>query len=192
MKACRHQKETIMLDVYGELGAEARGRLENHLATCEACRQEHRHLENLIANLNSTMAPAQLAPEEVTRLAATVGAMLKKERERKWWQPNLALYGPKQLIPAMAAACVIIVISAIWIYSNVFNINEFQPTASLQEKQLLVNDLEIIENLDLLKEMEAIQKLVKAVDKPPNGPPSGTINQDSQGKRHNVYGKHFA
>jgi hypothetical protein len=56
----------------------------------------------------------------------------------------------------------------------------------------MVNDLQIIENLDLLREMEDIQKLIKAVDKQPNGLPSGNINRDTQGMRHNVYGKKIA
>jgi hypothetical protein len=37
--------------------------------------------------------------------------------------------------------------------------------------------------------MEAIQKLIKAVEKQPNGMPSGNTNRDTQGMRHNVYGK---
>ena len=189
MKACHHHKETIMLDVYGELETEARGRLENHLSTCEACRREHRHLENMIANLKTTMQPAQLSSVEIARLAATVNSRLQKERNKKWWRPNMAVYRPAQLIPALAAAGLIIVASAVWIYSSFSNINEFQPTASIQEEQLMVNDMQIIENLDLLKEMEAIQKLIKAVDKQPNGMPSGNNNRDTQGMRHNVYGK---
>jgi hypothetical protein len=192
MKACHHHKETIMLDIYGELGTEARRRLENHLATCEACRREYRHLENMIANLKTTMDPARLSSDEVARLTATVNSRLQKERNKKWWRPNMAAYRPARLIPALATACIIIVVSAIWIYSSFFNTNEFQPTASIREEQLMVNDLEIIENLDLLKEMEAIQKLVKAVDKQPNGLPSGTINRDTQGMRHHVYGKQIA
>ena len=189
MKACHHHKETIMLDVYGELGTEARGRLKKHLATCEACRREHRHLENMIANLKTTMQPARLSSDEVARLAATVNARLQKERNKKWWHPNMAAYRPAHLVPALAAACLIIVVSAVWIYSSFSSINKFQPTASIQEEQLMVNDMQIIENLDLLKEMEAIQKLIKAVDKQPNDPPSGDINRDTQGMRHNVYGK---
>ena len=192
MKACHLHKETIMLNIYGELGAEARRRLENHLATCQACRREHRNLENMIANLKSTLQPAQLSSDEVATLAATVNSRLQKERNKKWWRPNLAAYGPAQLIPALAAACIIIVVSAVWIYSSFSNISDFQPTASIQEEQLMVNDLQIIENLDLLKEMEAIQKLIKAVDKQPNDLPSGNINRDTQGMRHYVYGKQIA
>lgn len=192
MKICHYHKESIMLDVYDELGSEARRRLENHLATCEACRRKHRHLENMIADLKTTMQPAPLPTDEVARLAATVNSRLHKERSRKWWRPEITSYRPAQLIPALAAACIVIVISAVWVYSSFFNTTEFQPTASIQEEQLMVNDLQIIKNLDLLKEMEAIQKLIRAVDKQPNGLPSGNINRDTQGMRHNVYGKQIA
>ena len=192
MKVCHHHKESIMLDVYGELGNEARGHLENHLATCEACSQERRRLENMIANLKASAELVPLTSDEVDTLAAAVSSRLERERNRKWWRSNTNYFRPAQFIPALAAACIIIVVSAIWIYSNLFNTNPYQPTASVEEKQLMVKDLEIIENLDILKEMEAIQKLVKAVDKPPNGLPSGNINRDTQGMRHNVYGKKIA
>jgi hypothetical protein len=43
----------------------------------------HWHMENMIANLKTTMQPAQLSSDEVARLAATVNSRLEKERNRK-------------------------------------------------------------------------------------------------------------
>ena len=72
---------------------------------------------------------------------------------------------PNRLIPALAAASLLIVAVG-W-----FAINKVQSPSSLQnfsglksEEQVIIKDLEVIDNLDFLEEMDTLRKLVQVVD----------------------------
>lgn len=72
------------------------------------------------------------------------------------------------LIPAVAAASIIIVAFA-WFSFKDFNSSSGRvSTALLQsDPQLIAEDLDVIKNMELLEEMEALQELIKFVDTQP-------------------------
>lgn len=191
MSACEDQKSTIMLDVYGELNAEERARLEQHLEICEGCRKKRLHMLGLIGKIKTTMDAPELSATEAKKMTKTITWKLNHKRNLKWWSQIFA-YSPSRLIPAVAAASLLIVIASILGYHTFLADNQFQPTASIQAEQLSAQDFEIIQNLDLLRDMEAIQKLVQAVDQSPTSLPSVKPFDDTQGMRNRIYGEHYA
>jgi hypothetical protein len=72
---------------------------------------------------------------------------------------------PNRLIPALAAACLIMIVFG-WL-----GLNKFQDPFGTQDlsglnsqEQMIVKNLEIIKNLELLEEIDTVQKLVRVVD----------------------------
>jgi hypothetical protein len=191
MSACEDQKSTIMLYVYDELNAQERQRLEQHLEICEGCRKEKLHMLGMIRRIKTTMKPPKLSVTEAKEMTNTITWKLNRTPNLKWWSPIFACR-PSRVIPALAAAIILIVIASIIGYKTFTVDTQFSPTASIQAEQLSAQELEIIQNLDLLRDMEALQKLVQAVDQSPTSLPIEKLFDDTQGMRNRIYGEHYA
>ena len=190
MSACESQKSSIILDVYGDLNVEERARLKKHLEICAGCRQERQQMLGLIGKIKTAIPSRELSTTEAKKMTNTIIWKLSRARSLNWWSQILA-YRPSRLIPAVAAASIMIVIAGILGYNTFLANDQLQPTASIQSEQLSSQDLEIIKNLDLLRDMEAIQKLVQAVDQSSINPPADNSLDDTQGMRNTTYGKHY-
>jgi anti-sigma factor RsiW len=191
MSACQDQQSTIMLDVYGDLDAETRAHLQQHLETCEDCRRERRHLLEVIGKTKAAIQPPELSATEAKRMTNAIIWKLNHARPLKWWPPIFA-YRPSRVVPALAAASILIVIASIIGYNTFTADHQYHSSASLQAEQLSPQDLEIIQNLDLLRDMEALQKLVQAVDPSSTNPPADNSFNDTQGMKNIIYGEYHA
>lgn len=191
MNTCHDQKTNLLLDVYGELDEEARVSLDHHLETCDDCRQERQQILGLLRKVKTTMDPPELSVAEARILTDNIKLKLKNGHKiKRWWQDSISQ--PMRFIPALAATCILIVIVGIIGYSKLKDGTEFNVSTIIQAEQLTEKDLEIIRNLDLLKEMDAIQKLVRVVDNNHNIQPSKENNHETRGMRQNIYGKRYA
>jgi len=164
MKPCPDKKETLWLDVYGELDPHRRPIWEKHLENCERCRQERKRLLSLLQTMKDTMPSPTLSHELSRSLAHSITRKLREKQEKTWWR-NRLLDIPQRLVPAMAAATILIAALG-W-----FSLKMFRSPSSVSnisnykvEEQIIAKDLDVIKNLDLLEEMDALQKLVQVVD----------------------------
>jgi hypothetical protein len=121
------------------------------------------------------MPTPTLSHEEAETLANAITRKLRGDREEAWWRKR-AWGVPSRLIPALAAASILIVVLG-W-----FGMKGSRTPGSLRnvshlnsEEQILAKDLDIIENLELLEEMETLQKLIHVVD---NGDVASTGEQN--------------
>ena len=93
------------------------------------------------------------------------------------------------MLPTVATACILIITVAIIGYVNLNETNGIAPVSLNQNEELMLSDkdLEILDNLELLKEMDAIQKLSRVVD--PNGQTDSQreIESDTRGMRQDAY-----
>jgi hypothetical protein len=178
MQPCEHLKENLTLYTYGELDPVTSREVENHLKSCEGCRQEHRHLSTILAKVKEASAAGQLSPWEARAMASDIRRKLKAVPRRTWWRPYLD-WMPSQLIPAAGITAALIFAVAVIGYLNLSRTTGIPPVSMNQNEEILLSDkdLEILDNLELLKEMDSIQKLSRLVD--PNG------KTDSQGDRDN-------
>ncbi|NIS61451.1 MAG: hypothetical protein GTO13_12350 [Proteobacteria bacterium] len=164
MKSCSDHQETLWLDVYGELDPNEHPAWKKHLETCEGCRQERAQLFRLLQTVKVNMPSPELSREKAEALVRSITRKLRCAREETWWQKWL--WGrPNRLIPALAAASILIVAFG-W-----FSIKGFRSPFSMSslsnlksEKRILVKDLDIVKNLELLEEMDTLRKLVQVVD----------------------------
>jgi hypothetical protein len=169
-----------MLDVYGELDAGARSALEDHLSTCADCRREKENLTAMLGQVRQAMVPPPLSMQDSA-------AMVRKVQDR------LAVFrlpgGRRQpvkekrvlWIPALAAACVLVLVAIFVGYERSGNIA--QPVAQRIDisQKLPENEEEIVKNLDLLKNFNTLEKLSQVVDDSAGRNPSDTHNQGTQG-----------
>jgi anti-sigma factor RsiW len=172
MKACPEHEETLWLDVYGELDPDERPAWEKHLEACENCRRERKQLALMLQTMRVNTPSPTFSREETLALASSIARKLREEREETWWRKRL--FGiPNNLIPALTAACILIVALG-W-----FSMKGLRGPSSMthlnSEERMLAKDLDIIKNLDMLEEMDTLQRLVQVVD---NGDIPSTTEQN--------------
>lgn len=172
MKPCSDHKETLWLDVYGELDPNEHPAWEKHLEACEGCRQERAQLFRLLQTVKVNMPSPEFPPEKAETLVRSITRKLRCAREETWWQKWL--WGrPHRLIPALAAASILIVALGWFSMKGFRNPSSVRSMAGLKsKKQVFVKDVDIIKNLELLEEMDTLRKLVQVVDH--GGVPSHT------------------
>ena len=175
MKACPDHKETLWLDVYGELGPHERPAWEKHLETCEGCRREREQMALVLQRVKASMPSPALSREEADALASSLARKLKEEREETWWRKRP--FGmPHRFIPALAAACALIVALGWFGMKGLRSPFSMRSISHLNsEEQVLARDLDVVKNLELLEEMDTLQKLVQLVD---NGKKPSTTKQN--------------
>ena len=164
MKACQDYQETLLLDVYGELAPEERETWERHLAGCEGCRHERERLRKFLMQLKEAMPTPSLSPEKARALADSILKERQKEGDKWWWKGRL--WGsPHRFVPAIAAACLMILVFGWFSLREIKTPSTFQTSSNVHlEQQMIARDLEVIRNLELLEEMEVLEKLVRVVD----------------------------
>lgn len=180
MQACRSHKETMLLDVLGEIADPgARRNWETHLRDCAGCRLERRRMGDLIANLKAAGTPPELTPAKAQAMTARIKGSLG-DRVKTADRPRWKFMG----MPAMAAACALVVISvAGYLVQGRF----FDPARVAgigSEVHVPDQDLDVIKHLDFLKEMDTLEKLVHVVDLPDNGQaPDDGQQPETRGKK---------
>ena len=164
MKPCPDHNETLWLDVYGELDPNERPAWEKHLETCEGCRQERRQMLRLLKAVKVNMPSPALSREKAGALVRSITQKLREKREEKWWRKQL--WGiPNKFIPALAAASILIVVFSWFSMKGPKSPSSMRTISNLKsEEQILVKNFDIIQNLELLEEMDTLQKLVQVID----------------------------
>jgi anti-sigma factor RsiW len=177
METCRNHNETLMLDVLDELtDPRVRRDWEGHLASCSGCRVEKARMQHLLGQVRASGSPPELSATEAQRMAGAVSRAIHNRfsrGSRSGWS--------FKLVPALAAACVLIIaaMSGYWVQTSFFGAGRVADLAS--EPQLEPPDLDVVKHLDLLRDMDTIEKLIQIVDIPDNGQAPGNPNPETQG-----------
>lgn len=160
MKHCREWKETLWLDVYGELSPEMRLKWEKHLQGCRACCQERTQLVHLLKNINEAFPKPSLSHEESGALYNSITEKLKREHPGQTRRRKSFFEGYIKPIHALAACCLLIVAFG-W-----FGLRGPHQTTRVGtisdsggQEQLIVKEIDLLENMELLEEMDTIEKL---------------------------------
>jgi len=192
MASCHNQKENLVLYVYGELDSNSGREIEDHLAKCKDCRLEYEQLLSLLGNIKEAVSSPELSPKQVNSLVANIKWKLNDRRKEKWWRRYLD-FRPARMITAIATACILIIAAGIIGYVKNNDTNEFQPVAGRQNEGEMLSDtdLEIVKNLEFLKEMDAIQKLSQVVDLNGETNSQGELDDETRGMRQDAYRKFF-
>jgi len=155
MKICEKYDQMLLLDVYGELPQVEGDQLKHHINACPLCREKAEELHGLIRAVRETVPLPKLSVWESRNLSRTV--MLSLKKENKGWQrfPRL------RFVPALLTACLLL------FFTGWFGLGQWQkgPAAMLKAEEMqIIKNYEMISNLDLLEDMDDVEKLVKTVD----------------------------
>lgn len=190
-KACRNQNETLMLDVLGELNdSQMHSEWEQHLKACDGCRIERARMRQLLGKVREAGMPPELSTTQIDAMAGAVGWRLRNERlarpEKTGWR--------LRLVPTLAAACALLVVVA---FGYRFKDRWAGPEGGGEiSAELHAEELDIIKHLDLLKDMDTIEKLIHVVDidsdLPPNGQAPDQAAPETQGMHRNDIGKAYS
>jgi hypothetical protein len=191
MHACEHLKEKITLHIYGELDPVSRREIEDHLKICESCRQEHKRLSSILTQVRQTRVTPALSPKDARVMVADIRRELANNPGLPWWRKYLD-FMPPRFIPAAALAVVMIITVAVIGYVNRSKTEGLPPVSLKQNKELLLSDtdLEILDNLELLKEMDSIQKLSRVVDPDGETEFQPDMDNDTRGMKQDAY-RHY-
>src|SRR5438034_11017331 len=81
--SCQEFEENFSLYLYGELAAEDRAALDEHVAACPACRIRLGETERLLALLSERPSP-EVTPELLARSRMSLEEALDKEAVPSW------------------------------------------------------------------------------------------------------------
>lgn len=173
-QACRNHHETLMLDAMGELSDRRLRRMwDSHLEECAPCRAERQRLVRLLATMRAAAVPPELSGSEAGRIAGRVLSGLRRTSERPvgvGWRLRVA--------PAMAAAGLMVIVVAAGYYLQDHFFGSDKMADLRLEEQLPLQDVEVVKQLDFLKNLETIERLVQVVDSDlaPDGLPKAEEN----------------
>jgi hypothetical protein len=176
MKSCPEYEEMVVLDAHGELDPGARAALDMHLRTCGACQFERLRLLGVLGRVRQNLRAPALTEAQTQSLLRSVRKGLAGEREASVGWRGFFAGRPLRLMPAMASLCVLVI--AFFLFSLR---GPDSPTRTQSEPdskpwgELRGEDLEIIRNMDLLRDMDRVQRLVQALDEPESGTPISRI-----------------
>ena len=182
MSTCTDRNESLLLHLYGELGDVEHSELDEHLIICEDCRQEKERLETLIGLFKEESVPSPLTMAESTALVNGVNRKLTSRRFARDWF-GFILNKRNLWLPAAATACLLIMLTTYIGYER-FNISKNLVTPKLDiSKQLPENEIEIIQNLDLLKNLDTLEKISQVVKDPSD---LNATDKDKQGAQGDI------
>jgi len=158
MKECIYtsekRDELIMLALVGELPSEAIASLLKHIESCEACRERFAQISQFDKELKSLAEPEPLSLWEIARITNAIH------------RPKQLSIFPKVILKPLALGlCAIAFTFAGWWKIHQHTKPPLQIT-STQEEAISQEDLNVIAHIDMLEELDDIEKLTKILDEP--------------------------
>lgn len=165
MNGCRDLEETLILDVFDELPADQRSRWSAHTAQCDACASERRRLELMLQRVRIAGTPEPMAESEAARMRARVRWALNNAGRASPSAKAPSLWRRFGLRPAWALG---LVLSAVVLVGGLSWKGLPRKTADMDTAPaptaVATQDQEVVENLEFLKDLDTIRKLVTVID----------------------------
>lgn len=154
---CSEVKKLIPIYLDGELEADEHQRVQSHLDTCADCRREARAIQGAW-EMAGELEDIQPDPNFQTRFWARVA-------EETSWQEKLlidikALFFNRRLVPALAAAGLILCVSLVATYKYFPTSQPNGFVAEFSDADLdMVDNIDLAENFDLIRDIDLISDL---------------------------------
>lgn len=176
MKGCPEYEEFLLLDIHQELDTSSRARWMTHLASCPACKEEALRMRQVVGKVKEHLTPPPLALNAQEGLVRAVCKSVNADGRVvwSWWSLAWAWFSrPWRFSTALVTVCVFAALISLFTLGN-FQELLYRNGSSGQEapQGLASEEVEIIQNLDLLKQLDSLQRLVQTLDDEPDGDPS--------------------
>lgn len=182
MKSCPEYEEMVVLDAHGELDPGARTAWETHLRTCRACQDERLRLLGMLGRVQEDLRAPAVTEAQTQSLLRSVRRSLPAEKKASARWTEFLLGRPLRFMPAMASLCVLVIAFFLFSLRGPEGPTLTQPESDSKPwGELRAEDLEIIRNMDLLRDMDWVQRLVQAIDETDDGTPISRIPGTPQG-----------
>ena len=154
---CSEIKKLITVFLDGQLEPDEHQRVQSHLDTCAECRREARAIQSaweMVGELDDI----QPDPNFKTRFWARVA-------EQTSWQEKFlgeikALFLNRRLVPALAAAGLILCVSVVATYKYLQTSQSDSFMAEFSDADLdMVENIDLVENFDLIRDIDLLSDL---------------------------------
>ncbi|MEJ5300895.1 MAG: zf-HC2 domain-containing protein [Thermodesulforhabdaceae bacterium] len=156
LKSCIYtpdkRDELITLALMGELSPESESFFRNHITSCEVCMERVTKLSEFYRKLKTFSEPEPLNIWEIARLTRAI----RKPKHKSVFTSLLK--------PVAVGLCVMIITVGGWWKLRDHSLS-FLTTANIQqEENISPEDLNVIAHIDMLEELDSIEKLTKVLD----------------------------
>lgn len=163
MKACPEREKERYLDLHNELDGSRREAWRAHLSRCDGCRSELRRLKAIGERVRQDFPEPVLSLGETNAMASAIFGKPAADAPKR---RGFGFLGPS-FVTGFAAAC-IIGVSALVFQTHFKADPAIAPPVNLSASSGAASvpseDAEIIQNLEILKNFNTIEKLVQVVD----------------------------
>jgi len=170
MQACPEREDHMILDSLGELAPAERRDWQRHAAACSRCRDAGARLTQTLTDMKAAFPVAPMSEAETDRMAAAIGHHLRPTVKAGILSTVFRASGPRWALAAMCAACLILAVMVGRNPDRTVPRPALLPVSSGQ--QVSTMDMEIIRNLDMLRNFQTIEKLIQVVDTRVDGAPT--------------------
>ena len=154
---CQEIKKLIPAYLDKELGPQESQQVREHLSGCPGCQKEREAFEESWAMLGEL--------DEVRPEPGFVGRFWTRLALERSWQERVSeavkngLFN-KRLVPALATACIVVIVGSFTLNNYLRIQNTNQMLASLSQEDLaMVENIELAENLEFIEEMGLLEDL---------------------------------
>ena len=154
---CSEIQKLIPVFLDGQLELDEHQRVQSHLDKCAECRREARAIQRaweLVGELDDI----QPDPNFKTRFWARVAE--QASWQEKFFNEIRALFLNRRLVPALAAAGLILCISVVTTYKFLRTSQPDSFIAEFSDTDLdMVDNIDLVENLDLIRDIDLLSDL---------------------------------
>lgn len=184
MTMCPQYENLLWADLHGELDPSDRTTWESHLSTCLACRNAKIEGARQLALIRDAITPPPVSEKALNAAIQGIEQKLRSAENKHGKGTRRRLY-PAVWIPVAASICMVVLSIGFFKSDHKATAPESVVAVSTPKSNadIQTEDMEIIRNLDLLTEFEAIEQLVHVVDHSDKTQPSPANREPFQGKR---------
>jgi hypothetical protein len=178
---CPKYEKMLLSDVTGELDDKLRFSWQSHLKICADCRREKEMLLTMMERIKYASPSPSLSVADANAMVAQINHRLAVKRK----QPSLFaqwIQAHRRLIPAATAVCLLLI--AVGIFWPDYSTQQFGRQAMntpVLEETIGPEEIDIITNFELLRELDSLEKLVQVVDYTEPNSPSTIERNNSHG-----------
>jgi anti-sigma factor RsiW len=155
--SCERMEKRILAYVHGRLKETEHAEVENHLATCAACRVRASEFRS-VSELLDELPAVEPTPAFDARVRARIAAEPARQSRWAWLRPS----------PRIALAACALLLATVWVsYKSTVNPPELLPAWAMSPQQVdddLDQDLSVIDDHDTLSNFEPLKELPPPVD----------------------------